>query len=95
MTNSDRRVLCMARWVDPTRGRSTSAVGPYSCGRASGHKGVHAWDGNGACALWTADGELRMAVQQVSALAGGTLPEVLDAADATEAVEASPEGEPA
>jgi hypothetical protein len=52
----------MHHWVDPATGRG-SFVGPYACGRLPGHRGVHAWDGNGAAALWTDSGELIMAVQ--------------------------------
>ncbi len=54
---------CMARWQDPAQSRE-APVGPYSCGRAFGHKGAHAHAGYGAYALWT-DEELLMAVQQV------------------------------
>lgn len=57
---------CMDRWADPSRGRSPSAQGPYMCGRQPGHKGVHAWDGNGAAALWSHSGELLMAIQVVN-----------------------------
>lgn len=58
---------CMDRWVDPLMGRSRDFAGPFSCGRPVAHKGVHAWDGNGASALWTRQGVLLMALQRLAA----------------------------
>lgn len=70
---------CMDRWVDPTRDRSLSAQGPFMCGRRPAHPGVHAWDGYGACALWSRDGELFMAVSYVNRPGGERgLPGLLD-----------------
>jgi hypothetical protein len=51
--------------MDPLHGRTTTPVGPYSCGRLLGHKGVHAHHGHGASALWGRDGTLLMSIQQV------------------------------
>lgn len=77
---------CQARWVDPTVGVSANSVGPYACGRQLGHKGVHAWDGNGASALWSQSGELLLSIQQVPSL---PLPDLLDTTDGNAAQEAA------
>lgn len=71
---------CMHRWVDPATGRGSTVVGPYSCGRRAGHKGAHAWEGNGAVALWSTSGELQFSIQRMPA--GDPIPEVLDREDA-------------
>jgi len=55
---------CMDRWTDPLRGKTETQLGPFSCGRPAGHKGVHAHSGHGAHALWS-DGELLLALQAV------------------------------
>lgn len=70
---------CMHRWVDPASG-SGSTVGPYSCGRRANHKGAHAWEGNGAVALWSDSGELQFSVQRMPE-GDRPIPEVLDAED--------------
>jgi hypothetical protein len=81
---------CMHRWTDPTHGKSESAVGPYSCGRKAGHRGVHAWDGNGAAALWTDSGELRFSVQVLQDREPGWLGKLIEGDEETEPAEAAP-----
>jgi len=56
---------CGDRWTDPLWGRTSTPIGPYSCGRRYGHPGVHAHDGHGAAALWR-DGELLLSIQQIA-----------------------------
>lgn len=54
----------MNRWLDPVPDLSpANRLGPFSCGRRRGHKGLHAHDGAGASALWDSSGDLKMAVQ--------------------------------
>lgn len=75
---------CMDRWVDPLRGKTETPLGPYSCGRRSGHVGPHAHAGHGAHALWDAERGLIMSIQTVD-LSGPALDAL--GADYPEAIE--------
>ena len=61
---------CLHRWTDPLRGRTETPIGPYSCGRPTGHKGVHAHTGAGAAALWKTNGELLLSLQRTGMVHG-------------------------
>lgn len=77
---------CMHRWVDPLAGRIETSIGPYSCGRPYGHRGVHATDGNGASALWRGE-DLLLSIESLPRTPGDpdrlveTYPELEGAGD--------------
>ena len=80
---------CLHRWTDPLRGRTETQIGPYSCGRPAGHKGVHAHTGAGAAALWKTDGELLLSIQRTGLVHGD--PSLLAVTEYPEMEELEPE----